>query len=168
MQSETWADGDVLYLSPTTAGQITNIKPTAPNHTVVMGWVIHAHATQGKILVKVDNGYELEELHNVTSTDYASPIDTDSILTYDVTNSIWKRFTFANLKATLKTYFDSVTTTFTNKSFVDSSTTFQDDVDSTKKFQFQASGVTTGTTRTLTVPNNDGTLALLSTSQTFS
>lgn len=64
LQSETWLDGDVLYLSPFTAGAITNIKPTAPSHTVILGYVVHAHPTQGKIFVKCDNGYELGELHN--------------------------------------------------------------------------------------------------------
>ena len=98
LQGETWADGDIVYLSPTTAGRITNIKPTAPNHIVIIGYVIHSHITQGSIFVKVDNGYELEELHNVTSTNYTTPIDTDSVLTYDVTNSIWKRLTLANLR----------------------------------------------------------------------
>ena len=108
LQSETWADWDMLYLSPTIAGWITNIKPTAPNHTVVLGWVIYAHATQWKIFVKVDNWYELEELHNVTSTDYTGTINTDSILTFDVTNSIWKRLKFSNIKSFLKTYFDTL------------------------------------------------------------
>ena len=101
LQGETWADGDILYLSPTTAGRITNIKPTAPNHLVVIGYVVYAHANNGKIFVKVDNGYELEELHNVTSTNYTTPIDSDSVLTYDVTNSLWKRLTLANLKTEL-------------------------------------------------------------------
>lgn len=63
IQGETWADGDMLYLSGTVAGQLTNIKPTAPIHTVIMGYVVRAHATQGQIYVKVDNGYELDELH---------------------------------------------------------------------------------------------------------
>ena len=108
LQSETWADGDILYLSPTTAGQITNIKPTAPNHTVIIWWCIYAHSTQGKIFVKVDNWYELEELHNVTSTNYTSPIDADSILTLDSINSLWKRLTLTNLKSFLKTYFDTL------------------------------------------------------------
>ena len=65
LQGETWSDGDALYLSPTTAGRITNIKTVAPNHLVIIGYVVHAHSTQGTIFVKVDNGYEIDELHNV-------------------------------------------------------------------------------------------------------
>jgi hypothetical protein len=65
LQGETWADGDILYLSPITAGAITKVKPIAPNHLIIIGYVIYSHATQGSIFVKVDNGYELDELHNV-------------------------------------------------------------------------------------------------------
>jgi hypothetical protein len=63
--TETWSDGDILYLSPTHAGYLTNIKPQAPQHTIVIGFVSYAHAIHGKIDIKVDNGYELDELHNV-------------------------------------------------------------------------------------------------------
>lgn len=87
LQGETWADGDVLYLSGTTAGQVTNIKPTAPIHTVVVGFVIHSHITQGKIFVKVDNGYEIDELHNVLIT---PAVLAGSLLVYDATASVWK------------------------------------------------------------------------------
>lgn len=44
---------------------------------------------------------------------------------------------------------------------VDSNFTMQDDVDATKKAQFQLSGISTGLTRSLTVPDASGTLALL-------
>lgn len=108
LQGETWNDGDLLYLSPTTAGALTKVKPTAPQHTVIIGYVVYSHNNQGKIFVKVDNGYELEELHNVTTTNYTTPIDADSVLTYDNTNSLWKKLTWANLKSTLKTYFDTL------------------------------------------------------------
>lgn len=90
LQSETWADGDVLYLSGTIAGQVTNIKPSAPIHTVICGFVIHAHVTQGKIYVKVDNGYEIDELHNVRIT---APVSDGSLLVYDAANSFWKNVT---------------------------------------------------------------------------
>lgn len=53
---------------------------------------------------------------------------------------------------------NGVSATLTNKTFVDSSTTFQDDTDPTKLFQFQASSIPTGTTRTFTVPSTSTTL----------
>jgi hypothetical protein len=68
LQGETWVDGDVLYLSPTTAGGITTTKPQAPQHTVIIGYVVYAHSNNGTIFVKVDNGYEIDELHNVKIT----------------------------------------------------------------------------------------------------
>ena len=45
---------------------------------------------------------------------------------------------------------------------VDSTTTIADNADSTKKVAFEVSGVTTATTRTLTIPNASGTIALTS------
>lgn len=90
LQGETWADGDVLYLSPTTAGRLTNIKPTgATGHIVVVGYVEYAHANNGSIYVKVMNGWELDELHNVSIT---SPANND-ILQYESATYLWKNKT---------------------------------------------------------------------------
>lgn len=86
LQSETWIDGDILYLSPTTAGMLTNIKPIAPDHTLTVGICVHAHATQGSIFIKVDNGYELEELHNVLITG----VSNNDILVYESATTLWK------------------------------------------------------------------------------
>ena len=87
LQSETWTDGDVLYLSPTTAGAITNIKPTgATGHIVILGYVEYAHANNGKIYVKIMNGWELDELHNV----YISSLENNQILSYETATSLWK------------------------------------------------------------------------------
>lgn len=49
----------------------------------------------------------------------------------------------------------------------DNSFTLQDDGDTTKRVQFQLSGITTGNTRTLTVPNASVTLASLTGTETF-
>lgn len=76
LQSESWSDGDVLYLSPFVEGQITNIKPSAPNHLVILGYVVYAHANNGKIYVKCDNGYEIGELHDVYAP---SPSNNDGL-----------------------------------------------------------------------------------------
>lgn len=59
------------------------------------------------------------------------------------------------------------TQTLSNKSLQDSTTFFVDETDATKKLQFQLSGIATGTTRTLTVPNVSDTIAVLGTAQTF-
>jgi nitrogen fixation protein len=90
LQGETWTDGDVLYLSPTTAGRLTNIKPTgATGHIVVIGYVEYAHANNGKIYVKIMNGWELDELHNV----YISSPANNNVLTYESSTSLWKNKT---------------------------------------------------------------------------
>lgn len=65
----------------------------------------------------------------------------------------------------------SGTTTFSidgNGAIPDDLFTLKDNSDGTKKLQFQLSGITTGTTRTITVPNASDTLAVLGTAQTFS
>jgi hypothetical protein len=64
LQGESWNDGDVLYLSSSTPGNLTKVQPTAPNHLVVVGYVVYAHANQGKIYCKVQNGWEIGELHD--------------------------------------------------------------------------------------------------------
>jgi hypothetical protein len=89
LQGETWLDGDVLYLSPTIAGAITKVKPLAPQHTVIIGYVEYAHANNGKIYVKIDNGYELEELHDVS----AEPFINNGLLYRDTTLNLWKSAT---------------------------------------------------------------------------
>jgi hypothetical protein len=89
LQGETWADGDILYLSPTTAGRATKVKPTAPNHLIILGYVIHAHITQGSIFVKVDNGYEISELHDVKITTPAN----NNVLAYTSATDIWENKT---------------------------------------------------------------------------
>ncbi len=95
LQGETWADGDVLYLSPTTAGRMTNIKPNGlTGHIVVLGYVEYAHAIHGKIFVKIMNGWELDELHNV----YINPttLANNDLLQYESASDLWKNkpFTF--------------------------------------------------------------------------
>lgn len=95
LQGESWADGDVLYLSPSTPGVLTKFKPQAPNHTVVVGFVVYAHSNQGKIFVKVDNGYELDELHNVRITS----ISGNDVLKYNSVDGVWENSNTLNLSS---------------------------------------------------------------------
>lgn len=50
--SETWVLGDVLYASPTTAGKLTKVKPTAPNTATIIAKVVKVHATEGILFVR--------------------------------------------------------------------------------------------------------------------
>jgi len=84
--SDTLADGDTVYLSPTTAGYITNVKPSAPNHLVYIGKVTRTSPTNGTIVYRIQNGYELEELHNVAISSVADK----QLLSYDNATSLWK------------------------------------------------------------------------------
>jgi hypothetical protein len=61
----------------------------------------------------------------------------------------------------------ATTDTLTNKSLVDSTTTIIDNLDNTKQMQFQLSGITTATTRTLTVPDASTTLVGTDVAQTL-
>lgn len=70
--TDTLSAGDTLYLSPTNAGYVTNVKPSAPNHLVYLGKVTRTSPTNGTIVYRVQNGYELEELHNVAISSVAN------------------------------------------------------------------------------------------------
>lgn len=94
LQGETWADGDVLYLSSTIPGAVTNIKPTAATaHIVVIGYVEYAHVNHGKIYVKIMNGWELDELHNVYIN--TGTLANNDALIYESSTQLWKNKTIA-------------------------------------------------------------------------
>lgn len=82
-------EGEAIWLSPSSAGGLTTTKPSAPNHLVFIGLCIRSHATQGKIFVNTQNGYELEELHNVS----ISNLEDGQVLTYESSTGLWKNKT---------------------------------------------------------------------------
>jgi hypothetical protein len=89
IDTSAYTDGQQLYLSPTTAGTLTATKPYAPQHLVYVAIVEYAHATQGKLFVKVQNGYELDELHNVSAQ---SPT-TGQTIVWNSSTSLWEKNT---------------------------------------------------------------------------
>ena len=87
INTSAFTDGAQLYLSPTTAGTLTATKPYAPQHLVYAAVVAHAHPTQGKLLVKVQNGYEMDELHDVSAQ---SPSNGQTLV-YNTSTSLWEK-----------------------------------------------------------------------------
>ena len=79
-------EGTQLYLSSTTAGEYTTTKQYAPAHLVYVGVVTRSHATLGQIEVKIQNGYELDELHDVA---ISSKTNKD-FLSYESSTNLWK------------------------------------------------------------------------------
>lgn len=87
--TSAFSDGQQVYLSGTVAGGITGTKPYAPTHLVYVGVVTYSHAIHGKIQVKVQNGYELDELHNVS----AQTPTTGQTIVYNSATSLWEQNT---------------------------------------------------------------------------
>lgn len=89
LDTSAFTDGQQLYLSGTTAGALTATKPFAPTHLVYIAVVEHAHPTLGELFVKVQNGYELDELHDVAAQ---SPSNGQTLV-FNSTNSLWEKNT---------------------------------------------------------------------------
>jgi len=84
-------EGTQLYLSSTVAGEYTTTKQVAPAHLVYVGIVTRSHPTLGQIEVKIQNGYELDELHDVLISG-----ETDGqVLQFEGASGLWKNKTLA-------------------------------------------------------------------------
>jgi len=92
VNTSAYTAGDQLYLGAT-AGTLTATKPVAPNHLVYIGIVERANAGNGQIYIKPQNGYELDELHDVLITSAAN----NDILQYETSSGLWKNKTFPTL-----------------------------------------------------------------------
>ena len=80
--------GDPMWLSPTVSGGIVygvSNKPVAPNHMVFLGYVLRKQQNNGKVYVKVQNGFELGELHNV----FVNGTSDGSFLQYNSSSGLW-------------------------------------------------------------------------------
>jgi len=86
VNTSAFAEGVVLWLSAGTAGAITSTRPTAPNHAVLVGYCVRSHATEGIIYVMVQNGYELDELHDVLISGLAN----NNMLRYNASSGVWQ------------------------------------------------------------------------------
>lgn len=83
-------EGDPIWLSPSTPGGLVfglANKPSAPNHLVFLGIVTRINGnTLTDIFVKVQNGFELEELHDVAIANAQN----NQVLTYEAASNLWK------------------------------------------------------------------------------
>ena len=93
LPTSTFTDGDIVYLSPLVLGGITNVKPLAPNHICKLGSVTRAHPTFGSIEIKIENGWQLDELSDVS----IPLVPADSVLLqFSRVDSLWHDVTINN------------------------------------------------------------------------
>ena len=88
VDTKDYSEGDTLYLA-NTAGNLTSTKPYAPQHLVYIGVVERANQGQGQIYVRPQNGYELNEIHDVNINHNVALSNAD-ILVYNTINSLWE------------------------------------------------------------------------------
>lgn len=95
VDTQGFTAGQAVWLSAATAGAITATKPTTPNHAVLIGFIPKVDAN-GEIFVLIQNGFELDELHNVLLTSPAS----GEWLKYDGTKWVNATLPSASVSAT--------------------------------------------------------------------
>jgi hypothetical protein len=86
LDTSAFTAGDAVWLSATTAGAMTSTIPAEPNHTVFIGYIARAHPTQGRLVILIQNGYELNELHGVQISSEAN----NDLLVYETSTTLWK------------------------------------------------------------------------------
>lgn len=79
LNTSSFTEGDSLWLS--TNGDLQNTPAITPDHAVFIGYCLSSNPSTGEIFVTVQNGYEIEELHNVLVTN----IQDRDIIVYDAT-----------------------------------------------------------------------------------
>jgi len=86
LDTSAFADGDAVWLSATVAGGLTATVPAEPNHSVFIGYIARSHPTQGRLVILIQNGYELNELHGVLISSEAN----NDLLVYETSSTLWK------------------------------------------------------------------------------
>lgn len=80
----TVSAGEILWLS-TVPGKLTTIRPPAPLHATYIGVVVKRSVNDGIIYVNPQNGYELNELHDVQITN----IQNEDILVWNSASGVF-------------------------------------------------------------------------------
>jgi hypothetical protein len=84
---EVWSVGDILYASPSSAGDFTNVKPTAPNNVIPVAAVLSVDATNGEIFVRptIEQEQYYGEFTKTGASTAPGAINTSYAVTWDNT-----------------------------------------------------------------------------------
>lgn len=86
LNTDSFSDGNALWLSETPGEMVATNPPAEPAHAVFIGYVARAHPTLGRIVLAIQNGYELTELHGVLITSVAG----GHYLYYNNSTGLWE------------------------------------------------------------------------------
>lgn len=76
IDTSAWVEWDVLYVSPTTAWLLTNVKPSLPNLVIPIAFVIVSHSVNWVIAVRVPTPTPLSsEISYDNTTSWLSAVD---------------------------------------------------------------------------------------------
>jgi hypothetical protein len=100
VNTNAFTEGDILYLSTTSAGAITNVKPASPNYIVVIGYVAKKSATDGHILLHVQNDTRQAVEIQLAASDETTALTTG---TAKVTFRMPHAMTLTSVRASLTT-----------------------------------------------------------------
>jgi hypothetical protein len=100
LNTNAFTEGDILYLSTTSAGAITNVKPASPNYIVVVGYVAKKSATDGHILLHVQNDTRQAVEIQLAASDETTALTTG---TAKVTFRMPHAMTLTSVRASLTT-----------------------------------------------------------------
>jgi hypothetical protein len=92
VDTSDWELGNLLYSDPANPGQLTNIKPLAPNWTFPIAAVTRVHASTGRILVRAIPGLHV---HDLVDADISSLLN-DQALVYNSSASVWNNANIVN------------------------------------------------------------------------
>ena len=114
-------EGSSIYLS-STPGELTTTKPQAPLHLVTIGVCIRRQQNNGSIFVKIQNGFELDELHDVRIT---SPVNNASLY---YSNGLWRDTTATLLVSDTVSMLSKYVNTYSNQTNINGDKTFNNTV----------------------------------------
>jgi hypothetical protein len=83
--TSAYSGGTPLWLS-VIPGQVTNVKPIAPDNLVLIGFVARVSSTVGSIFVHISNGFELDELHDVRISGKTN----GDLIAYNSGTTVWE------------------------------------------------------------------------------
>lgn len=81
-----WSTGTILYVDPNTPGDLTDVKPTAPDLAMPIAAVTRSNANSGRMLVRAFLGESISQLHGVNID---TPVSGD-VLAYNSSIGVWE------------------------------------------------------------------------------